>query len=449
MQPNELTELEKLTTTRSIPTTTIIPTIFNNTTSSPTTIVSTLSMTSIPTYITTIGNTNNSVHNSKESSSFSYFPTLIKQQNELTELEKLKHNFNPNTTISIPTNTFSTFNITNPNTTNTMIAPIYTTNTFTTPTLTSTICTHTTTTTHPTMNNTNISVQGTNQYPTISNFTIPIKQQIQPNNNNQVFFPKHLTHIEMTNLHFDRTYNQPSVPQQLPRESNQLPLVPQINSQVLSSTHPQEPQHNSRKRKNNNQMGLEGHVIEEKVKEDSWTWIKYGQKPINGSPHPRSYYKCNSFSDCPARKMVQKSKTKNNTYVVTYKSDHDHIKPAGNLNSMIGTSLNKSSETRLPATREPGSSSNVGNFHLPNVAVLQFDQPESSNVSNFRSPNVMMLQFDQLESNNGQIFADESDKKITGSLDDDDDAILLEKMKTMLENFLVDFKHIMALIPLD
>jgi hypothetical protein len=169
------------------------------------------------------------------------------QPNELTKLNKFQLDFNSNTITPIPTTTVSTFNIITPTTT-TPITPIYTTTTFTTPTPTSTICTPAITTGTPTMNNTKISVQGTNHYPTISPFPIPMEQQIQPNNNNQEFIPKHVTCIKFTTAHFDRAYNHPPIPQQLPVESNQLSIVPQINSQVLSNTHMQEPKHKSRKR---------------------------------------------------------------------------------------------------------------------------------------------------------------------------------------------------------
>ncbi|KAL5068192.1 hypothetical protein RYX36_019079, partial [Vicia faba] len=36
---------------------------------------------------------------------------------------------------------------------------------------------------------------------------------------------------------------------------------------------------------------------------DDYSWRKYGQKPIKGSPHPRGYYKCSNVRGCLARKQ--------------------------------------------------------------------------------------------------------------------------------------------------
>jgi hypothetical protein len=211
--------------------------------------LSTTTTTHMTTTSNTITNTNTSVNYSNQSSTFFDFPTLIEQQlvqpNELTKLNKFELDFNSNTISPIPTTTIGTFNIITPTNT-TPITPIYTTTTFTTPT--STIDTPATTIATPTTNNINICVQGTNHYPPIFHFPIPIKPQIQPNNNNQESIPKHVTCIKLTTAHFDRAYNYPPVPQQLSIESNQLSLVPQINSQFLSNTHLQEPKHKSRKR---------------------------------------------------------------------------------------------------------------------------------------------------------------------------------------------------------
>ncbi|URE31310.1 WRKY transcription factor [Musa troglodytarum] len=51
---------------------------------------------------------------------------------------------------------------------------------------------------------------------------------------------------------------------------------------------------------------------------DEYSWRKYGQKPIKGSPHPRGYYKCSSMRGCPARKHVERCLEDPTMLIVTY-----------------------------------------------------------------------------------------------------------------------------------
>ncbi|XP_078428309.1 putative WRKY transcription factor 65 [Wolffia australiana] len=60
---------------------------------------------------------------------------------------------------------------------------------------------------------------------------------------------------------------------------------------------------------------------------DSWTWRKYGQKPIKGSPYPRGYYRCSSSKGCPARKRVERSRADPSVLLITYACDHNHSWP--------------------------------------------------------------------------------------------------------------------------
>ncbi|KAH6766451.1 WRKY DNA-binding protein 69 [Perilla frutescens var. hirtella] len=57
---------------------------------------------------------------------------------------------------------------------------------------------------------------------------------------------------------------------------------------------------------------------------DCWSWRKYGQKPIKGSPHPRGYYRCSTSKGCSAKKQVERCKTDSSLLIITYTSTHNH-----------------------------------------------------------------------------------------------------------------------------
>ncbi|CAM0904967.1 unnamed protein product [Alopecurus aequalis] len=57
---------------------------------------------------------------------------------------------------------------------------------------------------------------------------------------------------------------------------------------------------------------------------DDFSWRKYGQKPIKGSPYPRGYYKCSTVRGCPARKHVERDPSDPTMLIVTYEGDHRH-----------------------------------------------------------------------------------------------------------------------------
>ncbi|XP_062155493.1 probable WRKY transcription factor 7 isoform X1 [Alnus glutinosa] len=68
---------------------------------------------------------------------------------------------------------------------------------------------------------------------------------------------------------------------------------------------------------------------------DDYSWRKYGQKPIKGSPHPRGYYKCSSVRGCPARKHVERALDDPSMLVVTYEGDHNHSLSLAEASNLI------------------------------------------------------------------------------------------------------------------
>ncbi|PWZ44357.1 putative WRKY transcription factor 11 [Zea mays] len=85
--------------------------------------------------------------------------------------------------------------------------------------------------------------------------------------------------------------------------------------------------HCSKRRKNRVKRTIRVPAISAKIADippDEYSWRKYGQKPIKGSPYPRGYYKCSTVRGCPARKHVERATDDPAMLVVTYEGEHRH-----------------------------------------------------------------------------------------------------------------------------
>ncbi|OWM70847.1 probable WRKY transcription factor 7 [Punica granatum] len=94
--------------------------------------------------------------------------------------------------------------------------------------------------------------------------------------------------------------------------------------------------HCSKKRKSRLKRVVRVPAISSKMADippDDYSWRKYGQKPIKGSPHPRGYYKCSSMRGCPARKHVERALDDPTMLIVTYEGEHNHPVSAADTKS--------------------------------------------------------------------------------------------------------------------
>ncbi|KAI3693969.1 hypothetical protein L1987_76925 [Smallanthus sonchifolius] len=96
----------------------------------------------------------------------------------------------------------------------------------------------------------------------------------------------------------------------------------------------------TRSKKRKNQMKRVCQVPAEGLSSDVWSWRKYGQKPIKGSPYPRGYYRCSTSKGCLARKQVERNRSDPDMFIVTFTGEHNHPVPT-HRNSLAGSTRAK------------------------------------------------------------------------------------------------------------
>ncbi|CAK9316469.1 unnamed protein product [Citrullus colocynthis] len=100
--------------------------------------------------------------------------------------------------------------------------------------------------------------------------------------------------------------------------------------------------HCSKRRKNRTKKTIRVPAISSKIADippDEYSWRKYGQKPIKGSPYPRGYYKCSTMRGCPARKHVERDPNDPAMLIVTYEGEHRHTQSSLPENMAAGVAL--------------------------------------------------------------------------------------------------------------
>ncbi|XP_057497820.1 WRKY transcription factor 22-like [Actinidia eriantha] len=131
----------------------------------------------------------------------------------------------------------------------------------------------------------------------------------------------------------------PPQPQgQQQQKQQQKQFVAGSRARVSANNISHTPSPRSKRRKN--QLKRVCQVPAEGLSSDMWSWRKYGQKPIKGSPYPRGYYRCSTSKGCLARKQVERNRSDPGMFIVTYAAEHNHPVPT-HRNSLAGSTRQK------------------------------------------------------------------------------------------------------------
>ncbi|XP_057460953.1 probable WRKY transcription factor 65 isoform X1 [Actinidia eriantha] len=111
----------------------------------------------------------------------------------------------------------------------------------------------------------------------------------------------------------------------------------------------------------------EGKQRSEGPPSDCWSWRKYGQKPIKGSPYPRGYYRCSTSKGCSAKKQVERCRSDASMLIITYTYTHNHdfptTKPSKEEPQIKPTTTPKQEDEDEEEETEENQKSEVDQFH--------------------------------------------------------------------------------------
>eukprot|EP01018_Ginkgo_biloba_P024338 Gb_17623 [translate_table: standard] len=84
--------------------------------------------------------------------------------------------------------------------------------------------------------------------------------------------------------------------------------------------------------------------------DDGYSWKKYGQKYIKGSPYKRCYFKCRG-KECGVKKQSQRCGDAPEFVLTTYQGTHNHP-PKSAISSELRNSYDLRAQLRLPKSSE-------------------------------------------------------------------------------------------------
>ncbi|KAL3517216.1 hypothetical protein ACH5RR_024118 [Cinchona calisaya] len=188
---------------------------------------------------------------------------------------------------------------------------------------------------------------------------------------NSFFFPKLSSPLSPKNIPIsplsvvgglqDLSQQQQQTPQQQqqPKKQQEKQQIYQPKQSALlpiGTTSSRSNTSSQRSKRRKNQLKRVCQVPAEALSSDLWSWRKYGQKPIKGSPYPRGYYKCSTSKGCLARKQVERNRSDPGIFIVTYTGEHNHPMPT-HRNSLAGSSRHKPATQQSTSSGEPSKPS--------------------------------------------------------------------------------------------